>query len=490
MKRRDFIRNAATIFLSVGVALKLTAQNIKPNFVFFLIDDLGWTDLSCYGSKFYETPAIDNLAKQGIRFTDAYTAHPRCVPARVGIMTGKYPARLGVPGGKKPDPMTTVPLSEITIGEALKENEYKTFYTGKWHLGKEDRLPANQGFDIQVAVNHLGSPTTYHFPYKYPSKTKATDVPDLEDGKKGDYLTDELTDKAIGFIKANSKKPFLAFVSHYAVHTPLEGKEELIKKYEKILQENKLSGNKEFYNDPSGTGTVKIKQDNTTYAAMIQSVDESVGRIMKTLKQLKIEDNTVIILTSDNGGLSTRGVESKRGLATSNDPLRTGKGWVYEGGIRVPLIVKWPGVAKPGIISDALITGTDYYPTMLEICNSKLKPEQHLDGVSFAGVLKGKNFERKPVFWHSPQGRPAQTGDTNATAVRHGDYKLIEWFDEGRVELFNLKNDISEKKDLSKKHPEKTRELLALLHSWRKEVNAVTDVRPFKGGKSKKRKEK
>ncbi|TLX71265.1 sulfatase [Labilibacter sediminis] len=455
--------------------LSATAQD-KPNIIVFYVDDLGWMDLSVQGSKFYETPAIDKVASEGVRFTQAYTAHPRCVPARYGVMTGKYPARGKVPGGAGLVP------EDVTIAEAVKEGGYKTFFTGKWHLlfkDKEGNMPENQGFDINVAGGASGAPSTYWYPYRKGEKTvsgtkgfKKGEIHGLEGGAEGEYLTDRLTDESVNFmtdhVKTNKEQPFFLFLSHYGVHTPFEAKPELVEKYKKKLKT--MEYDLPEY-EKTITGDTKLRQDFPVYAAMIESIDHSMARITKALEDLNIADNTVIIITADNGGLSTRG--SNRPLATSNYPLRYGKGWLYEGGIREAFIVKWPGVTKPGSVSDALVTGTDIYPTVLSMAGLPLRPEDHKDGIDITHAIQGKKFKREtPVFWHSPLGRPGSTGDENSSAVRLGDYKLIDWYDKNKVELFNIKNDIGENHDLSKEEPQKAKEMLNMVQEWRKSINA------------------
>ncbi|MCU4174421.1 sulfatase [Carboxylicivirga sp. N1Y90] len=448
----------------------------QPNIVIFYVDDLGWMDLACQGSKFYETPAIDQLAAEGVRFTQAYTAHPRCVPARYGVMTGKYPARDSVPGGGGLLP------EDVTIAEALKEGGYSTFFTGKWHLlfrDKEGNMPENQGFDVNVAGGAAGAPPTYWYPYRKGEATpsgkkgyKKNEIHGLEDGQEGEYITDRITDETLDFISDHvshqSEDPFFVFLSHYGVHTPFEAKPELVKKYEAKLKS--MEYDLPEYEETI-TGDTKLLQDYPVYAAMIESIDQSMAKLQAKLIELDIADNTIIIFTADNGGLSTRG--NTRKLATSNYPLRYGKGWLYEGGIREAFIVKWPAQSQAGQVSDALITGTDIYPTVLEMAGLDQRPKDHLDGIDVSAAIKGKKFEREtPMFWHSPLARPGSTGDENSSAVRLGKYKLIDWYDEGRVELFDLSNDIGENKDLSQELPEKTKELHALVKEWRKSINA------------------
>ena len=491
--RRSFLRTCAIS----GVAALLPARGLygkrpsqkPPNIVFILIDDLGWRDLSCYGSDLYETPAINRLARQGVRFSQAYCAHPRCVPSRFSIMSGKYPARYGVPGRN-----SNLPDKEFTIAEALKEAGYRTFFAGKWHLGKENNpeypYPDRQGFDVNIGGSSAGATGSHFFPYEGKRKTRSGKVkilklPGLEKGRPGEYLADRLTDETVKFIRRHRDEPFFVYLSHYAVHTPLQAKEDFIKKYKQKLSTMPKPDRPPYIKE--GVGETKLWQDHPVYAGMIQSVDESVERIMRTLDELSLTENTIIIFTSDNGGLSTRGYK-KRELPTSNFPLRAGKGWCYEGGIRVPLIVKWPGVTKAGSESNAIVTGPDFYPTILEMTGQPLRPEQHLDGVSFVKVLNGeKQTCRRQAFWHSPVGRPDSTGDENCSVIRDGDYKLIDWYDENRVELYNIKTDVGEQHDLANKMPEKRDDLYRKLVAWRKEVGAyMADKRKKKRNKKEK----
>ncbi len=443
-----------------------------PNVLFFLVDDMGWKDAGCYGSSFYETPAIDRLAQDGVRFTQAYCAHPRCGPSRYALMTGKFPARAGNPG--RTDLMEA---SEFTMAEAFKAAGYATFFAGKWHLSeKPEQQPENQGFDINIAGGHTGAPPSYFFPYnevrQKGHKTEAN-ISGLDSGRPGEYLTDRLTDETVAFLKQHQKnksgQPFFVYLSHYAVHTPLEAKPEITARYDEKLKQMKLDDPGYIAKD----GTTKMHQDNAVYAAMLQSMDESLARILQTLNDLGLAENTIIVFTSDNGGLSNRGATGRQPLATSNLPLRAGKGHCYEGGIRVPLIVKWPGVTKPGMVSDAAVTGTDHYPSLLEMAGLPLKPEQHLDGVSYAGLLKDGPLKRtSPLFWHSPEARPNNTGDINCSVIREGDLKLFDFYGENRVELYNIAADLYETADLSAAQPEQSARLLKEVRAWRKETGA------------------
>ena len=329
-------------------------------------------------------------------------------------------------------------------------------------------------FDLNVGGHHAGHPASYFWPFKRnKDKSNPWDVPGLEDGQEGEYLTDRLTDEAIKFIDANKDGPFLLFLSHYAVHTPIQSKEELTEKYKQRLNDMPETDGPS-HRDEHGWSTTKLKQDNPAYAGMIESTDESVGRVMSRLEELGLEKDTAIIFMSDNGGLSTLNV-NRKGAPTASLPLRAGKGWYYEGGIREPMIIKWPGVAKAGSVCSETVTSTDFYPTMLEMAGLKPKPYQHVDGLSLAGLLKGKSrLQREVVYWHSPHYHGS--GNRPCGAIRAGDYKLIEWFEDGKVELYNLKDDIGEQNNLVERMPEKTNQLKKMLHKWRKEVDARMPV--------------
>jgi len=455
LDRRSFLKCSAAGTLGCiagawarpAMAKEEEAPPKKPNFVFFLVDDLGWRDVGCYGTKFYETPAIDRLASEGMRFTDAYAACPVCSPTRASILTGKYPARLNltdwIPGHKPKDPKLLVPafhqelpLAEVTIAEALKAAGYACASIGKWHLGGEPYYPDKQGFDLNVGGTAKGQPPRYFSPYG---------IPTLADGPKGEYLTDRLADEAEKFIEQNRDRPFFLYLPHFAVHTPIQGKEEITAKYAR--------------KPPDGD------QKNATYAAMIESVDDSVGRVMKKLQDLGLADRTVLFFMSDNGGLA--GV-------TSNAPLRGGKGTLYEGGIREPMIVKWPGVVRSGTTASTPVTSTDFYPTILEMAGLPPKPEQHVDGLSLVPLLKESGpLRRDTLYWHYPHYHRT----TPAGALRHGDWKLIEYFEDGRLELYNLRDDIGEQHDLASAMPEKARELQKMLADWRRSVSAQMPAR-------------
>jgi arylsulfatase A-like enzyme len=439
----------------------------RPNIVLILADDLGWKDLGCYGSSFHETPNLDRLASQGMRFTQAYAAASICSPTRASLLTGKYPARLhitdwiggGVSGKLLPAPyLHQLPLEEVTIAQALKEAGYKTGHFGKWHLGGKGFYPHDHGFDVDFANGFgAGQPPSYFYPYSNKQKPSI-----ITDGKPGEYLTDRLTDEAISFIEANKSVPFFVYLPHYAVHKPLQGKAAMVAKYEK----KKLSLPPGPVFAVEENIQTRIVQDNPIYAAMMESLDDSVGRIMETLKRLDLERNTIVLFTSDNGGLS------QHDGSTSNRPLRAGKGWLYEGGIREPLLVRYPGHIKPGSACDTPIISNDYFPTLMALAGVERKPAPHIDGIDISPLLRGETIAARPLFWHYPHYHTKEGGWPSG-AVRVGDFKLIEWFEDMRVELYDLHADMGETNDLAAKNPAKAAELTEMLHAWRKSVDAT-----------------
>jgi len=458
MKRRDFIKTAgigglAVTLPAIGSIFKDRKQS--PNIILMLIDDLGWKDVGFMGSKYYETQNIDALSRQGMVFTNAYANAPNCAPSRACLLSGQYSPRHGVytvgtsERGKAhqrkliPTPnRTDLDPGIITIAEVLKNAGYSCASMGKWHLGEGTFTgPEGQGFDINIGGNALGHPKSYFSPYQNNY---------MKDGTVGEYLTDRLTEEALGFIEKNKNRPFFLYLPHYAVHTPLQAKEKMIEKYRKKK-------------DSSG-------QNNPVYAGMIESTDQGIGRIMQKLGALGLEENTVVIFFSDNGG---------HGTITSNAPLRGSKGMLYEGGIRVPLVVKWPGKVKPGTRCDTPVIGTDFYATILEIINAPVPRRQPLDGESIIPLLTQQgSLKRENLFWHFPAYLEAYRGmkgawrTAPAGAVRQGDWKLIEFFEDGKCELYNLKDDIGEQNNLAEKMPEKLKELYEVMVKWRKSVNA------------------
>jgi arylsulfatase A-like enzyme len=420
------------------------ADPAKPNFVVIFIDDMGLSDLGCCGSKFYETPRIDRLAAEGMRFTTAYSACTVCSPTRAALMTGRNPARVGItdwiPGHRRPYAKLSpakilhdLPAAEVTLAEALKPAGYASAAVGKWHLGGEGSLPTDHGFDVNIAGDHRGQPPSYFAPYK---------IPTLTEGPQGEYLTDRLTTEAVKYIEAHRDKPFLLYLPHYTVHTPLQAKPELVAKYKAKAKPD----------DP---------HKNAVYAAMIEDLDTGVGRILDKLEELKIADRTVVIFTSDNGGLMS---------STTNLGVRAGKGSAYEGGVRIPLIVRWPGVVKAGTTADEPVITMDLTATILDIAG--VAPPAPLDGVSLAGRLKGgPPPARDNLYWHYPHYHPG--GATPHSAVRVGDEKLIEFYEDGRLELYDLKADPLEKQNLAETRKDRAAELRRRLEDWRKSVNAA-----------------
>jgi len=465
MKRRSFLKMMGAGAISLGPAAYLTAGKSslrKPNIIFVLIDDMGWRDLGCYGSEYYETPNIDRLAGQGMQFSDAYTCGPNCAPTRASLMSGQYTPRHGIvtvgTSARGPahlrklipqENKTVLDAGITTIAEAIRLAGYVGASMGKWHLGNDPgHGPIGQGFDLNVGGYEAGHPKSYFSPYKNP---------ELKDGPKGEYLTDRLTDEALKFIEANHSKPFFLYLPHYAVHTPIRAKKEMIAKYKTKKPSN--------------------GQGNPTYAAMIESTDQGVGRMMAKLDELGLTDDTIVIFSSDNGGVGGyKALGIKGPEVTSNAPLRGGKGMLYEGGIRVPLFVRWPGVVKPASRCDAPVITVDFYPTLLEMTGAQRPARQALDGRSIMPLLRSSGgIGREAIFWHFPaylQGGGGTWRTTPAGAVRKGQWKLIEFFEDGRVELYNIVRDISEKNNLAEKMSEKAKELHKLLRNWRKSVNA------------------
>jgi len=456
MNRSILLALALVLLPGIAAPTRAAGPAAKLNFVLILADDLGWADLGCYGSTFHETPHLDKLAAQGMRFTNGYAACHVCSPTRASILTGKYPARLRItdyiPGiGDKPtQPLLRpkfnqfLPLDEVTLARALKGGGYTSASIGKWHLGGPDYFPEKHGFDIGIGCTDRGSTGSYFFPYLGGKDKKGA----FPDGAKDEYLTDRLALEAEKFIEKHQEKPFFLYVPHYAVHTPLQAKKDLIAKYQAKLKPGQ-------------------EQRNPSYAAMLQSLDESVGRLVKKLDELKLSERTVFIFTSDNGGLNTL----LDPPATSNAPLRLGKGFLYEGGTRVPLIVRWPGQIKAGSTCDVPVCSIDFFPTIMELAGVKGDGRQVPDGVSLVPLLTEKGvLKREAIYWHYPHYH--STGGKPSGAVRQGDWKLIEFYEDGKRELYNLKDDIGEKTDLSGKMPAKTKELGGMLSGWRKAVDA------------------
>jgi len=487
-----------------------------PNIVLVLIDDLGWRDLGSYGSTFHETPHLDRFARESVRFTDAYAACHVCSPTRASILTGKYPARLQLTDwlpGRKEFPFQRLrnapvrqhlPLEETTLAEALRARGYATGHFGKWHLGEEPHGPRAQGFDVQVPRWNKGWPNPgFHAPFKLDG---LADAP-------GQYLTDRLTDEALRWIGEHRDRPFFLYLSHFAVHDPIQAPAALVAKYRAKLPERSapagpayvLEGNPDDARSPTraeladlarrdefaghqvfANRTVKIRQhqDNPVFAAMVENLDQNFGRLTAHLETLGLTGNTIVIFVSDNGGMAAAnfgrpdrvvaGTALDAAYSTSNLPLRGAKGWLYEGGIRVPLMIRAPGSGvRGGVVSAVPVITTDLYPTVLELAGLPALPDQHRDGVSLAPLLRaGTAPTRDALFWHFPHysnhGRQSPGG-----AIRAGDHKLLLYFEQQRVQLFNLRADPGEQEDLAARQPALAQALTARLRQWQAAVGAA-----------------
>lgn len=459
LNRREFLRLGAALTALAGTAPAENAAK-PPNIVFILTDDLGWRDLGCYGSTFHETPRLDALAQEGVRFTQFYSACPVCSPSRAAIMTGLYPARVGLTdflGGQRspedspvrPAPYVShLPFDLTTLPEALKAHGYTTAILGKWHLGGADSPPEAHGFDKSLGTEIGGGGAGYFAPKWWLSK----DLTQNEDGK---YIVDRLTDDACAYLRAPKDKPFFLYLSHFAPHIPLQAKPEDLAHFEE--KKSKLSGD---------LGA----QANVIYASIIAAIDRSVGRVLDTLKEAGLEENTVVIFTSDNGGLSVH--EGANTPATDNSPLRMGKGYLYEGGLRVPLIVRWPGTTPKGAECTAPCINTDFLPTLCAAAGVPKEDLPPLDGVSIAPLLHDPKaaFDQGDIFWHYPHF--ANQGGRPGSAIRRGDWKLIEWHETGQIELYDLKTDPGEAADVSAAQSSVAKELQEALHAWRERVGA------------------
>ena len=426
----------------------------KPwNFVFLLADDLGWADLACYGGDLHETPNLDRLAKESVRFTDAYTAAPVCTPTRASIMTGKTPARLHMtiwreasgnpPLKRKVVPPVTVgdlPHSEVTLAEVLHDAGYYTAHVGKWHLGGASHYPETHGFDANIGGSHWGAPTTFFYPYSG-SGTFGNEfryVPHLELGSPDEYLTNRLTDEAIRIVEHVHDRPFFLNMWWHTVHTPIEAPDEMVEPYRERLRP-------------------ELNHQNATYAAMVKSLDTNAGRLLAKLEELGLADRTVVVFTSDNGGF----VNKNRGqTVTNNAPLRSGKGSLYEGGVRVPLMVRWPGVTPEGGICREPVSSIDFYPTLLEIAGLAGNADHNaaVDGVSLVPVLRkpDASLTRDALYWHYPHYYPTTSP---VSSIRQGDWKLLHYYEDDHVELYNLADDLGEEQDLTSGRAEVAAEL-------------------------------
>ncbi|MGI9244127.1 MAG: sulfatase [Verrucomicrobiales bacterium] len=454
---------SALLLAPVLIGAAAADDGEKLNYILFNIDDLGWTDLACFGSRYFETPNIDGLAASGMKFTDAYAACAVCSPTRAALMTGRYPARVGITdwirarfqggraegenpveyvGGKNgrlacpPNPFW-MEHSELTLAEVLKGAGYATCHIGKWHLGPDDWYPERQGFDFNFGGCDYGQPPSYFDPYKRKNQAGIHGLPAREEGE---YLTDREADEAVGFIRRHREEPFFLYMANYAVHTPIQAKAELTAKYK---------------------AKPKTNQKNAAYAAMVESVDDGVGEILAAIDELGLTERTVVIFTSDNGGLLG---------PTDNAPLRSGKGFPYEGGIRVPLIVRWPGVTKAGAVSAVPVSSVDYFPTIAASAGVELPDGLVIDGLDLMPVLRGgEALDREAIFWHFPHYRGKVIP---YSIVRQGDWKLLKRYEGPTYELFNLKDDLSEKQDLAEQLPERVEALDSVLVEWLEHTGA------------------
>ena len=455
----------------------------QPNILFILIDDMGWTDLSCCGSEFYETPRIDSLCADGMRFTDAYAACPVCSPTRASLLTGKYPATVGITdwihwGNDRPAPrgrvidvpyLRDLPATETSLAAALREGGYATWHVGKWHLGGEGHLPQDHGFDVNIGGCHMGSPGQggYFSPWTIEPLVD-TDV------VEGTYLTDYLTDRAVDLIDHVGARPFFLNLWYYSVHTPIQAKADRTARYESKAKRLGLDRFETFVDGEYFPCEHKKEQrvrrrllhSDPVYAAMIDSLDENIGRVLDALARNGKAEDTIVVFTSDNGGLAT-----SEGSPTCNAPLAEGKGWMYEGGTREPLIVRWPQHVAGGSTCSVPVTSPDFYPTLLDAAGLPSRPQQHVDGQSILPLLRGgDDIDRDAIFWHYPHY--GNQGGTPGSSIRAADWKLIEFFEDRRRELYNLRDDIGEARDLAAENPDVERDLYERLATWRESVEA------------------
>ena len=464
MRQRYFIYYLNTFLCFFSI---LAYAQSQPNILIIHIDDLGYHDLSIHGSKTYQTPHIDTLATQSVSFTKAYANYPRCVPSRFSMMTGNYPIQDGnVPDGGFKIKHVTANKNFI---KSFNKIGYQTAYFGKWHLGDKQSL-RDFGFQYSFAAGKAGSPISFIYPFnvfKGKGKNKKKPIPDIDAvSSEREYLTDVMTNQTIQYLSTRDvSKPFMLMLSYYAVHQPIEAKTE-------DIERNRLEiNNTDFGNQPEyikeGTGRTKMRQDNPAYAAMVENLDNNIGKLLAHLESSGVMENTIIVFSSDHGGLSNDGY-NKRKLATSNYPLRAGKGWLYDGGIKVPLFVKWQKHFKPRVEDTSIVTLMDVFPTLLDIT---AKVDLNVDGKSLRPVLYSKKkWQNRTVYWHSEKARPKNTGDTKSSAIRKGKYKLIHWFESDIVELYNMTNDPFEKNDLSSQKPKIMTDLMFDLNDWKSKM--------------------
>ena len=445
-------------------------SNKEHNVILILVDDLGWTDVSYNGSKFYETPNLDELSSNSFVFTNAYSSGSVCSPSRAALLTGRHPVRVGITDwlqGQNPkdrkfvgaEDLQQLPLEEITIAELLKQKGYKTFFSGKWHLGGEGYLPEDQGFDINIGGHEKGSPPGgYYAPYNNPK---------ILDGPDGEYLTDRLTDESISFLDGVGQDPFFLMLSYYTVHTPIQASEKHLTKFEKKLS---MMPDSTIQTREEGKGVTVLNQLDPAYASMVYAMDENIGRLISKLKAMGIYDSSTLIFTSDNGGLSTLEKRYNKNAPTAVTPLRGGKGWLYEGGIRVPLLIKPAMVSVTATEINEPVIGHDLLPTICSLTDTPLPEGVVIDGFNLTPLMNGSDaLDREYLYWHYPHYHGSAW--TPGAAIRKGNWKVIEFYDE-RVELYNLKNDISESTEVSIKQPLELLDLRMKLMNLQKEMHA------------------
>jgi arylsulfatase A-like enzyme len=444
----------------------------RPNVLFILADDFGNHDMSSMGSNFYETPNLDNIANEGMIFTNGYATCQVCSPSRASIMTGTFPARHGITdwiGAKTgedwrkanrfnqllpPEYEHNLNAAHTVLPEAMKEAGYKTFFAGKWHLGGKGSWPTDHGFDINAGGWDVGSPHGGYFsPYKNPN---------LENKKDGENLSMRLANETVDFIRAHKDSLFFAYLSFYAVHSPIQTTQEKWSKYRQKATEAGIA--------PTGFEMghflpIRQVQDNPVYAGLVEAMDDAIGVVMNSLEELGLEDNTIVIFTSDNGG-----VAAGDAFATSNLPMRAGKGYQFEGGIREPYFIKVPWLNTTGKSCDIPVSGTDFYPTILELIGADSKPVEHIDGISLVPLLEGKQIESRPLIWHYPHY--GNQGGEPSSVIREGKWKLIHYYEDGREELYNLEADMSETTNIAANNQEKVKELSENLFAFLNEVGA------------------
>lgn len=459
------------VFLMTCNPQKKLAEQ-RPNVLFILADDFGYHDMSAMGSNFYETPNLDNIANEGMVFTDGYATCQVCSPSRASIMSGKFPARHGITdwiGAKTgegwrnanrfnqllpPEYVHNLDSDYTVLPEAMKEAGYKTFFVGKWHLGSKGSWPTDHGFDINVGGWDAGSPHGGYFsPYKNPN---------LENEKDGENLSMRLAEETVDFIRANKDSLFFAYLSFYAVHSPIQTTRE---KWSKYRQKAEANGIDQTGFEMGHFLPIRQVQDNPVYAGLVEAMDDAIGMVMNSLKELGLVENTIVIFTSDNGG-----VAAGDAFATSNLPLRAGKGYQFEGGIREPYFIKVPGLNLAGKKCNVPVSGTDFYPTILELIGEELRPSEHLDGISLVPLLNGDQIKERPLVWHYPHY--GNQGGEPSSIIRRGDWKLIHYYEDDREELYNLETDLSETTNIATNNPEKVKELSEELFAYLNEVGA------------------